>query len=368
MRLVLRAPFDTFSGYGNDAVDMALALDKQGVDVLPWPITVLPGLPERFAQLLMKDPRGAKDAVLTFAPPFDVRPWEFANMAPVSIGWSMWERTPMQVADLAGPEHRWDVRDPIDKADRPYTQRAVDKRAWEGLNRMLVTCPMNVAAFRALDEVTPMDVLPCGIDPDKWPVEPRPPERQMTFLMVGMLGGRKNPFAVLNAWRELKAEYPEFDARLHLHTLAPGLHPGIADGPYGPDITISNKPLSHQELTGLYLSADVLVSTSRGEGNNKPAMEFMATGGTVIAPKWGGHENWMHRDVTIEVPFELMQSADGWADATVDHDGLKQAMLAAWGDRAGTSLRGRNAAPFIRSSLSWESVVQRLVKTIEGER
>lgn len=365
MRLVLHAPFDTYSGYGNDAVDIAVFLDKAGVDVLPWPKTLLPGLPERFAKLLMKDPRGTKDAVVSFNPPQDLLPWAMRNLGPRVYGWTMWERTPFLPDDLTDAGG-WASVDPESPGGVTYVNRAHEGRAFEGLDRLLVTCGMNVDAFRNVDRDTPMDVLPCGIDPGKWRVERRDPQRRMTFLMVGMLGGRKNPFLMLEAWREVKEEHPEFDARLHLHTLAPGLHPKITDA-YGPDLTLSERPLSHDELVRMYHDADVLVSTSRGEGNNKPAMEFMATGGTVIAPAWGGHENWMHRDATIPVPFEIVDKKGGYAECEVDKDGLKRALLAAWEDRAATSRRGEVAAGFIRSSLAWPVVIDRLVKTIEGD-
>lgn len=366
LRVVLRAGFDVFSGYGNDAVDMAMFMDKAGVDVLPWPTSVMPGLPERMAKLLMKDPRGPKDVVLAFAPPDAIRPWEFANLAPKAVGWTMWERTPYLAADLADvPE--WQAADPGTKQRVPFAVRAERGDMFGGLDELIVTCPMNVEAFGLVNRTVPMSVIPNGIDPDKWPVEKRDPARPMTFLMVGMLAGRKNPFALLDAWRDLKAMKPEFDARLHLHTLAPGLHPAIADGAYGPGITITNRPLSHQELTGLYLSADVLVSTSRGEGNNKPAMEFMATGGTVIAPRWGGHENWMNPLITFDCPFEVREDpVTGTSDVEVDHYGLMDALLLAWNDRAGTSRRGLSAATFVRDVASWPNVVARLVKRLEA--
>ena len=367
LRVVLRADFDVYSGYGNDAVDMAMFMEKAGVNVLPWPTGVMPGLPEFFAKMLMKDPRGEKDVVLAFAPPDKIRPWEFAGLAPKSVGWTMWERTPYRVADLDdAPE--WQQPDPLMRS-LTFQDRARDGGMFAGLDSLLVTCAMNVEAFEAVDQVTPMSVLPNGIDPEKWKVQRRDPSRPMTFLMVGMLNGRKNPFALLDAWRDVKRMMPEFDARLHLHTLAPGLHPAIADGAYGPDITITARPLDTAGMLALYHSADVLVSTSRGEGNNKPAMEFMATGGTVLAPKWGGHENWMHRDCTFEIPFRLERDdVRGTVDATVDHDGLVDGLIECWQERELVSRKGMNSEVFIRSSLSWPVVVDRLIRHLEGVR
>ena len=358
MRVVLRAGFDRFSGYGNDAVDLAVNLEKAGVDVLPWPMSVRPGLPRSFTRLLEKNPVGKKDVVLTFAPPFDLKPWEFNRLAPKVAAYTMWERTPVRVEDFDG--HGWDT-----KQGRAALRSG---KVWSsyGVDHLFVTCPMNVDAFRGVDTEVPMSVVPCGIEEDDWPFERRDPQRRMQFLMAGMLGGRKVPFVLLDAWREVKREHPEFDAKLVMHTLAPGLHPKIPDA--YPDVEISMRPLDRKGLICLYHASDVLVSVSRGEGNNKPAMEFMATGGTVIASDWSGHQNWLHRDVSFPVggTLEAAVGAPGAEEFAIDHEGLKAALYSAWLDRAGTARKGMRAARWIRESLAWPVVVEKMVRTLEG--
>lgn len=356
MRLVLRAGFDRYSGYGNDAVDLAVNLAKAGVDVVPWPLSLLPGLPAAFTRLLEKDPRGPKDVVLTFAPPYDVKPWEVARGATKLVGYSMWERTPIRPADLAA--HDW----PADVA--------AGGRAWEGLDLMVVTCPMNVEAFRGVDTEVPIQVVPCGIEPGDWPEPPhrRDRDRPLQFLMVGMLNGRKDPFALLDVWRDLKATVPGFDARLHLHTLAPGLHPALVDT-YGPDLTLSQRPLDRDGMVGMYHAADVMISVSRGEGNNKPAMEFMATGGTVMATDWGGHQNWLHRDVAYPLPGTLHQVDDPALDAQefrVDPDALRATILHAWQHRDEVARKQALAGAWIRQTHAWPVVVDRLIRHLEA--
>jgi hypothetical protein len=39
--MMLKSSFDTYTGYGNDAVDMAIWFTKAGVDVVPWPSAVM---------------------------------------------------------------------------------------------------------------------------------------------------------------------------------------------------------------------------------------------------------------------------------------------------------------------------------------
>lgn len=346
MRVVLKAGFDRFSGYGNDAVDMAIALTKAEVDVLPMPTSILPGLPRAFLRLLEKDPRGRVDVEVQYAPPWQIKPWQWDRGDRKRVGWSMWERLPLTRADLAGngfpPEH-----------------------IWQGLDLMLVTCPMNIEAFRNVDEATPLKVMPTGINGDDWPVVRREPQGPMAFLMTGMLVGRKAPFTLLDAWREVKQERPDFDATLTLHTLAPGLHPKIAEA--YPGVTISERPLDRQGLIRLYHDHDVLVSVSRGEGMNKPAMEFMATGGVVMASDWSGHQSWLHRDVAYPLPGTLVPAKERpeAVEFAVDKDALKAALVEAWENPATIARKGEKAAVWIRETHGWDMIADRLIRVLE---
>ena len=145
---------------------------------------------------------------------------------------------------------------------------------WSGLRRMFVTCQMNVGALQAQDDVVPMTLAPCGVA--EFPELARTADRPLRFVMVGMLGGRKDPFVLLDAWRQVKRDVPEFDAQLVLKTAAPGMHPRIEE--VYPDVRVISEVWDREKMLALYQNCDVLVSVSRGEGNNKPTMEFMATG------------------------------------------------------------------------------------------
>ncbi len=362
MRVLLRSSFDTYTGYGNDAVDMAVWLQRMGVDVVPWPAGIMPGLPKQFTDLLTKEPSGEYDVALTFAPPFDVRPWEFAGLGRVAVGWSMWERTPLQRADMvghlwpnAGRRARWWSQGPRSKQGR--------KKDW--LDLMVVTCWDNVDAFSHLDPDVRYSVTPNGIDPTRFPVLDRddPGTRPLRFLSVGMLAGRKDPFATIQAWRRAKEIEPEFDAELVLKTSTSGLHPAMMDA--YPGLTIITEVWPPERLLALYASCDVYVSTSRGEGNNKPAMEFMSTGGPVMATDWSGHRNWLHPDYGYPLTGTLVEDPrTGTSDFRVDVEAAAQKMVDVWRDPWAARWRGEGSASFIRSNLSWEKVLKRLLHQI----
>lgn len=338
-------------------------LEKAGADVTVHPTALLPGLPRAFTRLLEKDPRGPKDVLLHFAEPRRLRPDPDSQHLRLKVAYTMWERTPITEDDFAE----------VDEAPWATMRRDGTVDRYEGSTRLgwwdkvVVTCPMNREAFRPItpDEV-PIDVVPCGIDPKDWPFQRRDfsTGRPVRFLMVGMLAGRKDPFAFLNAWREAFEREPNLPAELHLHTLAPGLVPQITN--YAPNITFSQKPLSREQLIAMYHDHDVLVSTSRGEGNNKPAMEFMATGGVPMATDWSGHQNWLDKRCTIPLDGALEQSPYApWAqDFAVDHDYLVHAILSTVEERASLPAMGEQAHRYAGTALSWEHTVQRLLQSI----
>lgn len=379
MRVFLSTQFDRFSGYGNDAVDIAIGLSRLGVDVVPWPTKVIPGLPRELTRLLEKDPTGGYDVVLSFAPPFDIHPDQLVHLGAPVVGWSMWETSRLTDDDMMGhgfgdytireepPEHLGlGAVCELEYVDRWWSwskHRSVDHR---GLDLMLVTCPMNVDAFHAVDPDVEIEVLPCGVDVNAFEEVDRPVDRPLTFGMIGMLAGRKDPMTLIQAWNELKAERPDFDARLELKTSCPGLHPAMMD--IYPDLTIHDRAWSPQRVKDWYADVDVLISVSRGEGNNKPAMEFMSTGGPVIASDWSGHQNWLYPDSGWPLGGTLrpvFAHRDDVLDFRVDVDELKKAMLDAWENRAETAEKGRRAARLIRGSLSWEIVCGKLAGVLE---
>lgn len=360
MRLLLRTGFDRFTGYGNDAVDLAMALQRAGVDVTPWPTSLMPGLPREFLRMLEPEPRGPYDVAMTFAPPFDIRPVDFAQLGRIAVGYSMWERSKIVPADMHGPG-RW--RGSRKRGFWSDLQPDANGRMWR-LDAMIVTCDMNVEAFQNVDDRLPYFVVPCGIDPDDFPFQERDDQRPRRFGMIGMLAGRKDPFVFLEAWKVAKEETGS-DAELWLHTLAPGLHPKITE--WLPDVRLTERAMTRAELNAWYGEIDVLVSTSRGEGNNKPAMEFMATGGTVMATNWSGHQNWLMPGCTIPLEGRLMQVSDQ-SDALefrVDKEDLTAKLVRAMlRPRADLRMMGHHAHEWITASLSWDRVGEQMAKTL----
>ena len=362
MRVLVRAPFNRYSGYGNDGVDIVRWLDRVGVDVYPWPINFMPGVPEDFAKLLTKKPRRGSDAydvTLTFAPPFDIRVSERSskmirqpglpkNIARVHVGWSMWEQTKLTRDHMRG--------------------HGVGRSPWKHLTWMYATSQVSISAFMHYEPRVEYRLLPCGIDGDLYPFAKRGVSGPTRFCMVGELHVRKDPYLAIEAFHQLKREKgADFDAELHLKTTVRGLPKqleSVVDGLY-----VHDDWWTYERLIRWMQDMHCYVGPSRGEGNLKPPMEFMATGGTVIVTNWSGPENWLHRDVGYPLNYRLGPvhpgEEDGPMEAKADLDHLKQLMWHVHTNRVEASRKGMLAAEWIRKVASWERIVRRAVRDFQ---
>src|SRR5262245_13422046 len=104
------------------------------------PRSILPGLPREFTQLLEKDPTGRKDVSMSFMPPFDLQPSRFAHLAPVAVGYSMWEKS-LLIRDNMHGHGGWDAD--VIRSGRWWSAPPDREGHRRSLDLMMVTCPMN---------------------------------------------------------------------------------------------------------------------------------------------------------------------------------------------------------------------------------
>jgi glycosyltransferase involved in cell wall biosynthesis len=212
-----------------------------------------------------------------------------------------------------------------------------------------------------------MEVLQGGYDPSLWTKVDRDwNSDRFAFCMVGALHARKDPYLAIEAFRQLKAEHPEFEpAELHLKTTAATLHPGMKL--IDPRIFIYCESWSIEKLQKFYSTQHVMLCPSRGEGKNLPPLEFMTTGGTAIATNWGGHLGWISdkyaypldytlRSVMLDKP-ECMN-----ARASVEH--LKALMWHCFTHRDEVHQKGELASEVIPYKCSWDHYVENLVDKV----
>jgi glycosyltransferase involved in cell wall biosynthesis len=347
MRISLKVPLSPYLGYGNDGIGIATELIEYGADVHITPGCLVEApLPAAVAGLFTKEKLQGYDLTLHHLDPDNFNsPEGWETTAGLKVGWTMWEFS-------------------------NFLNAAKVKTLRQRLSAYDV--------FLAYDEVTAtalreyfdgeIRVLQGGFQPADYPFVERDwfdPDH-FRFCMVGQLHDRKDPWVALQAFSELKDEYPEefAGAELHLKNSLPGAFFPHMNEIYAPKkIRFYNELWDKNMLDQFYSQMHVLVAPSRGEGKNLPALEFQSTGGAVIATNWGGHTQWLNSSYSYPLDYVLRPVDDQHRDtlnarASVTH--LKELMLQTYRDRGEVKRKGELASQIIPSMASWESVIGRL--------
>jgi len=348
MKVLIKAPLSPFTGYGNDGIGMAQAFIRAGADVYVEPTVIQSPVPQDVANLLTKRLEQPFDLYINHVDPMILEGSDDHRLASrMMIGWTMWE-----FSDFGNMEGTEDLRKRIKNFDAVvgYDQITVDgfEPYYDG----------------------PRLAIQGGYDPDNWPELERDwDEENFYFCMVGMLGQRKNPFAAVRAFSELKEEHEDFNkhARLSLKTMQPGVLHSKMEEVY-PGLRIYYDVWSEDVLLQFYKSQHVLLAPSRGEGKNMPALEFQSTGGVVVASDWGGHQQWLNPEYNYPVKVDLVpldaQHPDTlWAE--VDIEDLKRIMLHLFRNRNEAKEKGKMAASVIPAMASWDKVIERLMANLQ---
>ena len=155
----------------------------------------------------------------------------------------------------------------------------------------------------------------------------------------------------------------------HNTNIAGGVHEKIAE--WIPGIHIHRAHWPYEELIEWLTTMTCYVGPSRGEGNLKPPMEFMATGGTVIATNWSGPTNWLDEQVGYPLDYTLRpmnpNNPDSPQEARASKDHLKQLMWRVHTHREEATKKGLLSAQHIREVASWDTIIPQLVADIEQD-
>src|SRR5262249_22791854 len=114
------------------------------------------------------------------------------------------------------------------------------------------------------------------------------------FIMCGILSDRKNPFAAITAFKNLRDAGELADATLTLKNTTSNLLKIMEQ--WCPGLYIVDHFWPTAKIHSLYRQSHVMLAPSQGEGKNRPALEFASTGGAVVAPLFGGHAMWGSSD------------------------------------------------------------------------
>lgn len=342
MKVLIKTPLSPYSGYGNDGIGIVEAMLDAGLDVYLDPTAVVAPLPKRIADLLTKRLEAPFDLLLHHSDPgtLGISP-EARRSAKTTVAWTMWEYA--TVDNLKG-------------------RSTLRKR----LSRYDLTLGYDTVTTEALAPHVSKTAgtLQGGFWPAFWTPQTRDWNGTFRFCMVGQLHQRKDPFCAIHAFKELKDEgHPEFvDTELNLKTNVPGLHPAMES--WIPGLRVFYEMWPAETLRDFYARQHVLLAPSRGEGKNVPALEFMSTGGTVIATNWGGHRQWLSSAYAYPLAYSLAAhdaSIPNCVSARASKEHLKKLMLHAVRNRTEVRDKGAQAARLIPEMCSWKAVLARLL-------
>ena len=343
MKVLLKVPLNPYSGYGNDGIGIAQALLRAGCDVYLQPLHVSPPLPREVAALLTRRLDAPFDLCIHHTDPgqLGISP-ETRRAAQTIVGWTMWEYSTL---------------------DNLHNRRSLRKRL-QGYDVVLGYDSVSTGALTPyVSKPAVPATLQGGYWPQLWPAVSRDwTGDRFGFAMEGQLHERKDPFVAIQAFQELKEAHPEeFDgAELHLKTNIPGLHSAMQG--WVPKLRVHYTVWPHDVLRDFYAAQHVLLAPSRGEGKNMPALQFLSTGGTVIATNWGGHTQWLHSSYAYPLDFTLAPIDGGHPkclSARADKDHLKALMWHTYTHRSEARDKGAVAAAMIPDMCAWSAVMDR---------
>jgi glycosyltransferase involved in cell wall biosynthesis len=311
--LLWQAPIFNFSGYGDEARAMILAMRRRG-----YPVTArswgqdLPEFIEQYAA-------AAPDRLVTL---------HDAVQAPLGQPFVSVMHTPGYAAI---PVHGAvaNVIRTMFETDRVPPEWVPKLNA---MDEVWVPTAFNVETFARAGVTAPIQVVPAGVDASMFRPGLRPLKvpggRGTVFLSVFEWTFRKGWDVMLAAWAN--AFGPEDDVSLVLRTaMVDGMYPAgatvnqVIDGYLASlgrsrhqvaPIVVVDQPLGMADLPRLFAAADVYVSASRGEGWGRPMMEAMACRLPTIATRWSGNLDFMNDENSMLVDIEGVVPVDDQAE------------------------------------------------------
>lgn len=178
-------------------------------------------------------------------------------------------------------------------------------------------------------------VVPHCYDPNDWKIRRRDPDRPFTFYSIGAFSERKNVMGVLKAYLHaftkadktrlvIIAEGVQFEAIKMLLKLS-----NVPEDEL-PALLVPDQALTQAEIIKLHQESDCFVSATRAEGFGLGMFEAAIMGNHVIAPGYGGQEEFLSEHAFWwPVRFQMTPVFGGgprganahqlWADPDLSH-------------------------------------------------
>ena len=354
-------------GYSGASENTVLALDKQGVDVRLMRFhNRVPkvNLSEATQRLFAKRFRLAKVGIcFSFPNAFT------SLMNDIKIGYTTFEtdRIPNGLP-IIGKDEKGNLKYGYNKW-AGKTGNAVD--IINKLDRLFVPCTHNKELFKNEGVTIPIDVVPHGVDLEKYHYIERPKKKVFTFLMLGTLTIRKNPGMVISAFLELFKNRDDVELILKTQSGTLG-HIEFADVK---NLKIIDRTATREEMQKLYQDADCFLFPSRGEGFGLPPLEAMATGlPTILSDNTGMSDFCDERyNFPVHCPRQDMRPAvrfprswgnvGNWYEPSFTH--LKERMLYVFEHQDEAKKIGKDASEWIKSNWTFDNSAKKIISILE---
>lgn len=370
--LLWQAPIFDPSGYADEARNFLLGLDSLGADVkafpLNWSPRIAPLSEDEAARLHAMTARELSgdfvNLIHIFPPYFSRHPQAIRN-----IGRTMFETDRIPADWVAKCNEMDEVWVPSDFNLETFAAAGVDKSK-------LVKVPGSLDPTRYGTDIEPMEVEG---------------KRGYNFLSLFDWSLRKGWDVLIRAFvEEFRADE---DVALILKVYSTS---GLSiediqervleyvtttlgkDPERIPDIVFLDATMSDEAMLRLYKAADAYVMPSRGEGWGRPLMEAMAMGLPTIGTGWSGNTEFMHRDNSYLIDYELHEVSEEacreaqtfrghrWAEPSLAH--LKRLMRNVFTDRSAARAVGERARAEVLAKYDRRVVARTILDHLEATR
>jgi glycosyltransferase involved in cell wall biosynthesis len=283
-RLTLQAPINTFTGYGQYAIEIVRGMEKLGVHVA---VRAFSREENKHARI----PQDIKEKMVNGVQP---EKWELLLSSPGhlptpgknTVQYTMWEST------------------------------RLPRVAVEMHNRcscVILPNQWNAGCYSACGVNVPIKVVRMGVDTSIFNLHGHIPYEQKERRCIFGAAGRpfhgvvrKGLDDVIEAF--LRAFPKEQDVELRIKSFDECFKKAHPD----PRIVITNGYLDQAQMAGWYSGITCFVSAAKAEGWGLHQQEAMCVGRAVMAPIYGGLMEFMSEECSYPVEFDLVPAEQKW--------------------------------------------------------
>jgi len=242
---------------------------------------------------------------------------------------------------------------------------------------LFVPCQHNKELFEREGVTIPVEVIPLGVDPEKFYfIERDPKKAKFTFLWISSFTERKNPLMVIKTFKELFKDNPNVELVMKVGNIYHERFKNVFEN-QDKNIKIIKEFLTEEKLMELYKDADCFIFPSRGEGFGLTPLEAMATGLPTVLAKNTGMADFcdetynypLYNQALVKINDHEFINDDRWGDVgewyQSDPSELKARMLQVYNNREKSLEKGKLASDWVLNNWTYKQTAEKLKRKLE---